>query len=84
MQGKILCGGEQENHCGKMVREKQSAEANFRPLKGEKDDVYRALRTINAAEIFTLLPARYEQFFVANITDTCERIRAREPHALQI
>ena len=39
-----------------MLRERRSSEAKCRPLKGEKDDVYRAVRTIN----------RYEQCFVAN------------------
>ena len=49
------------------VRETQSAEANFGPLKGEKDDVYRAVRTINAMESLKVLPVRYEQFLVANM-----------------
>ena len=51
---------------GKIIRcEKQSAEANFGPLKGEKDDVYRAVRTINAMESLKVMPVRYEQFLVA-------------------
>ena len=41
------------------VRETQSAEANFGPLKGEKDDVYRAVRTINAMESLKVMPVRY-------------------------
>ena len=49
------------------VRETQSAEANFGPLKGEKDDVYRAVRTINAMESLKVMPVRYEQFLVANM-----------------
>ena len=52
---------------GKIMREKQSAEANFGPLKGEKDDVYRAVRTINAMESLKVMPVRYEQFLVANM-----------------
>ena len=46
--------------------EKLSAEANFGPLKGEKDDVYRATRTINAMESLKVMPVRYEQLLVAN------------------
>ena len=49
------------------VRETQSAEANFGPLKGEKDDGYRAVRTINAMESLKVMPVRYEQFLVANM-----------------
>ena len=49
------------------VRETQSAEANFGPLKGEKDDVYRAVRTINAMESLKVMPVRYEQFLIANM-----------------
>ena len=45
----------------------QSAEENFGPLKGEKDDVYRAVRTINAMESLKVMPVRYEQFLVANM-----------------
>ena len=41
-------------------------EANFGPLKGEKDDVYRAVRRINAMECLKVMPVRYEQFLVAN------------------
>ena len=35
-------------------------------IKGEKDDVYRVVRTINAMESLKVMPVRYEQFFVAN------------------
>ena len=35
--------------------------------KGEKDDVYRAVRTINAMESLKVMPVRYEQFLVANM-----------------
>ena len=48
-----------------------------RPLKGEKDDVYRAVRTINAMENLKVLPVRYEQFLVAHKYHTCERIWPR-------
>ena len=62
LRGKIVrCGGENS------VRETQSAEANFGPLKGEKDDVYRAVRTRNAMESLKVMPVRYEQFLVANM-----------------
>ena len=46
--------------------EKQSAEVSFRPLNGEKDNVYIAVRTINAMESFKVLQIWYEQFVVAN------------------
>ena len=46
--------------------EKLSLKANFGPLKGEKVDVYRAVRTINAMESLKVMPLRYEQFLVAN------------------
>ena len=36
------------------------------PLKGEKDDVCRAIRTINAMERLKVMPVRYEQFLAAN------------------
>ena len=41
--------------------------ANFGPLKGENDDVYRAVRTINAMESLKVMPVRHEQFLVANM-----------------
>ena len=64
-------------HSGKMLREKQSTEANCRPVLGEKYDVYRAARTINAMEIFKVLPVSNEKFLVANKHRSCERIRTR-------
>ena len=58
MRGKI--------HSGKMLWVERSTEANCGPLKGEKDDVYRAVRTINAIDSFKVMPVRYKQFLVAN------------------
>ena len=49
-----------------IVRVKLSSAANFGPLKGEKDDVYRAVKKINAMESLKVMPARYEKFLVAN------------------
>ena len=40
---------------GKILLEKLSSDANFGPLKGEKEDVYRAVRTINAMESLKVL-----------------------------
>ena len=38
----------------------------LRPLKRKKDDVYRAVSTINAIESLKVLPVRYKRFLVAN------------------
>ena len=35
-------------------------------IKGEKHDVYRAVRAINVMESLKVMPVRYEQFLVAN------------------
>ena len=43
-----------------------SSEANFGQLKGEKDFVYRAVRTINTMESLQVMPVRSEQFLVAS------------------
>ena len=48
------------------TEENQSTAANFRPSKGEKDDAFKAVRTINAMESLKVLPVKYEQFLVAN------------------
>ena len=47
-------------------KEKQSAEVNFRPFKLEKDDVYRAVRTINAMASLKVLQVWHGQFLVGN------------------
>ena len=39
---------------------------NFTLLKGEKDDVHRAVRTLNAIECLKVMPLRYEKFLVVN------------------
>ena len=61
LQGKILCGGLWRVRVWIL-----SSEANSGPLKGEKDDVYRAVRTITAMESLKVMPVRYEKFLVAN------------------
>ena len=43
-----------------------SSEANLGPLKVEKYDFYRAVRTTNAMGSLKVMPVRYEQFLVAN------------------
>ena len=48
-----------------MLCEKLPSEANFGPLKGEKDDVYRAVGTMNAMETLKVMPVRYKKFLVA-------------------
>ena len=48
------------------IKLKQSTEVNCRPLKGEKGDVYRAVRRINVMENLKVLAVRYEKFLVAN------------------
>ena len=39
---------------------------NVKQLKAEKDDIYRAVKIINAMESLKVLPVRYEQFLVGN------------------
>ena len=61
LRGKIIrCGGENS------VRE-TVCRGKFWATKREKDDVYRAVRTINAMESLKVMPVRYEQFLVANM-----------------
>ena len=47
-----------------MLLEKPSTEANVRPLEGDKDYFYRAVRPINAIDSLKVLPVRYDQFLV--------------------
>ena len=48
--------------CGKNILQRQS----LGHYEREKDDVYTAVKAINAMESLKVLPVRYEKLFVAN------------------